>query len=264
VPHCSGVICNNSAANLNLKPEESFGFDIGTDMRLHHDTALSFDLYHTNLYGQFFTSTTSSSYSGVGCASAPCTLYTSKYDNLAQSRYEGINLSIHHDPLVKGPYWQASVGFIRAFIVSLPAGFYNDASCPNTPCANVYLLPGENFNGATFSGVSPTPYANGSATIGYRWSPRKFIDLAPTYYGNGNAYFEPAFMEFDAHASYPLGQHVTLFATFRNITNIYGQSFATEGIPSLGAPTVPGNLPVGMFGIPYGPRALVVTANFKE
>jgi outer membrane receptor protein involved in Fe transport len=267
--NCVSNICSTTKANFGLQPEKSFAFDVGTDMRVRRDTTLSFDVYRANLFGQFFTSNTTGSYSGPGCSIPACPLYISQTKNLAESRYEGINLSIRHAPFYRGIYWNANIGFIRAYIVNLPADFYNGptlfASCPTghaNQCVNTELIPGINFNGATQSGVSPVPYAQGFATVGYQWSPRTFIDLAPTYYGNGNAYFEPAFVEFDMHAGYPIGPYVTLYATFRNITNKYGQSFATIGVPNLTAPAAIG-YPFGEWGIPYGPRSLIVTANFK-
>jgi hypothetical protein len=269
--NCGANICSTRIANYALQPEKSFAFDVGTDVRLQRETVASLDLYQANLFGQYFTSNTLSSYTGppvLGCTTPPCPLYISQTKNLGESRYEGINLTINHSPAV-GMYWNASIGFIRAFVVTVPAGFYNGptsfASCPSghpTECTNTEIIPGINFDGATQSGIPPVPYAQGYASIGYRWSPGKFIDLSPTYYGNGNAYFEPAFVDLDMHAGYALGPYVTLFATFHNMTNKYGQSFATIGVPTLTAPAAIG-YPYGLWGIPFGPRSLIVTANFK-
>jgi len=261
-PSCIAGTCTVSETNLNLKPETSFGFDFGTDVRLHHDTILSLDLYRTNLYGQFFTTTTTSTYNGSACGAPPCTLYTSQNNNLQQSRYEGINVDIRHD-VTHGFYWNGSVGLTRSYVVSLPPGFYNSGSTTcnfrtGAGCTNTYIIPGSNFNGSAFSGIPSIPYANGTLQLGYRWDSRKYVDLSPTYYGNGNPYFEPAFMEFDAQAGYPLTSTVSLLATFRNITNIYGQSYGLVGNPSLAVPTITG-LPYALFGIPYGPRSLIVT-----
>jgi outer membrane receptor protein involved in Fe transport len=254
-PICFGGAgsCNVTLTNLNLKPEKSFGFDVGTDMRLHHDTVLSFDLYQTNLYGQFFQSTSlTGTFMGLP-------LYTTQYNNLAESRYEGITLDVRHD-VARGMYWHGALGLTRAYVVSVPPGFYDSlgplGSGPNS--VNTYIVPGMNFDGEYQSTV---PYANGTAQIGYRWSPEKYIDLSPTYYGNNNAYFRPAFVELDAHAGYPLAKNIQLLATFRNITGIYGENYEYY-TPSLAAPTVSG-APYPLFGIPYGPRSIIVTANFK-
>lgn len=147
--------------------------------------------------------------------------------------------------------------------MSLPSNFYNNATCPHTACQNVYILPNANFDGATQAGLPPNPYANAAAVIGYRWKPQEFVDIWPTYYGNGNAYFEPAFMEFDAHASYPVGKHVALLLTMRNFTGVYDSSYEYLGPPKVAAPSVPGNYPYPLFAIPYGPRALVVTFQYR-
>ena len=106
------------------------------------------------------------------------------------------------------------------------------------------------------------PYANGSGQIGYRWSPGKYVDISPTYYGSGNPYFEPAFVEFDAHAGYALTKNVSLLATFRNVTGVYDQNYQRiQSTPTLGAPAIAGPA-FALFGLPYGPRAVIVTANF--
>jgi outer membrane receptor protein involved in Fe transport len=255
-PNCSsGTYCAVSLENLNLMPEKSFGFDIGTDMRLHRDTTLSFDLYRTNVFGQFFSSVNlTGTFNGLP-------LYTTQYNNLAQSRYEGINVDIHHET-PKGLYWHGAFGLTRAYVVNVPAGFYDTpgTTCDRTSgagCQNTYIIPGINFDGEFQSTV---PYATGSAQIGYRWTPGRYVDIAPTYYGNNNSYFRPAFVEFDAHAGYALTRNISLFATFRNITNAYGQNYEFL-LPTLGAPVVAG-APSPVYGLPFGPRSIVVTANF--
>ncbi|MGH7736385.1 MAG: TonB-dependent receptor domain-containing protein [Candidatus Tyrphobacter sp.] len=258
---CQGTVCSETLNNYRLQPETSFGYDVGTDMRLNDVTTLSFDLYRTDLYGQFFQTTTTTTYSGPGCGAPPCFLGIEQYNNLQHSRYEGLNFSIQRQP-DRGFYWQASVGLTRAYIVSLPPGFYSGPGCPTSACQNVFILPNINFNGATQAGLPPQPYANGGGIIGYRWREHEFVDVWPTYYGNGNAYFQPAFMEFDAHASYPVGKYVALLFTMRNFTAVHEGSFQYLGPPAVGAPTLPGNYPYPLYAIPYGPRALVLTFQY--
>jgi hypothetical protein len=223
---------------------------------MHRDTVLSFDLYRTNLNGQFFNSANlTGTYTGLP-------LYTTEYGNLSQSRLEGINVDIRHET-PRGFYWHGALGLTRAYVVSLPAGFYNKNGLPcdtttGVNCANTYIVPGINFDGEFQSTV---PYANGTAQIGYRWAPGKYVDLSPTYYGNNNPFFQPAFIELDAHAGYPLTKNVSLLATFRNITGIHGQNFEYLN-PSMGAPTVAGLLNP-LFALPYGPRAITLTLNLN-
>lgn len=237
--------------NLNLKPEQSFGFDVGTDIRLRRDTALSFDAYRVNLFGQFYLSTTL-----IGM-NAGLPLYANQYNNLSQSRYEGINIDVHHE-VPSGIFWRAGLALTRAYVVSVPAGFYDDPSSgPNS--VNTYIIPGINFDGKFQSTV---PYASGFAQIGYRWGSGSYVDIFPTYYGNNNAYFEPAFVELDAHAALAVSKTFSLLATFRNVTGIYGQNYQLV-TPSMGAPGTAGSRPYALFGMPFGPRALIITGNFK-
>ena len=258
-PFCQGTICTQTLVNLHLKPEQSFGWDVGTDIRLSHDTALAADLYRTNLYGQFFQSTTN-----TGTVNG-FEFLTTQNQNLAQSRYEGVNFAIQHDP-VTGFYWSAAAGLTRGYVVSVPPGFYNGVDvtgAPCTNCANNYILPGQNFNGAFQSTV---PYANGTALLGYRWAERKYVDLAPTYYGNNNQYFQPAFLELDAHAGYPVTKNFSLIATLRNVTGIHGDKYQFFQ-PTFSVPTLPdsGPAPFGaLIGLPYGPRSVIITANFAQ
>ena len=255
-PFCSGGICTVSPPNLNLKPEQSFGMDVGTDVRLDKSSVLSLDVYQTKLFGQFFQYTQQSGeVSGLP-------LFLTETNNLSESRYEGINLDLRHEPS-RGYYWHFALGLSRAYIVSVPAGFYDGVSgyppTPCTNCENTYLLPGQNFDG---QGVAAVPYANGSAALGFRFKPNTYVEINPTYYGNGNPYYQPAFVEFDAHGGYAVTPNVSLFATFSNIFGIHGQGYGFL-VPTIGAPTVSGQQPYPLFGIPYGPRSLILTLNFK-
>ncbi len=243
-----------ASANLNLKPEEAFGFDVGTDVRFQHDTVLSLDLYRTTLYGQFYSSTTLSSFMGDP-------LYITQNGNLGTSRYEGINVDIRRD-VPHGWYWRGTLGFTRAYVVSVAPGFYNDPGIPCTNCVNQYVVPGVNFNGAYTSAV---PYASASAQLGYKWTPGRYFDFLSTYYGSNNIYYTPhAFVELDAHAGYAITNNVSLLATFRNITGVYDDSIQ-HVYPSYAIPVVAGAAPYfpgAAFALPYGPRAVIVTANF--
>lgn len=255
----SGNSYIETIANLHLKPEETFGFDVGSDIRLQRDTALSFDLYRTNLYGQFFSSTTTSEFKGEP-------LFITQIGNLGVSRYEGLNLQIHHEPAA-GVYWAGTFGLTRGYVVSVPAGFYNGLEGypykPCTNCVNQYVVPGANFNSAAYP--ASVPYASAAATLGYRWNPRAYIDLSPTYYGNNNVYNTPhAFVGLDAHGSVPMTKNFALLATFRNITGAYDQSVQYVN-PGYAVPVIAGAPPysVGaLYQLPLGPRTVILTANF--
>ena len=261
-PFCFGATCTVTVPNLNLQPEKSFAFDLGTDIKLPQNTILSFDVYRTNLYGQLYNSTTVSSSCPV-CAGLP--LYTTQYGNLSESRYEGILVDLRHT-VPHGTYWSLSGGLTRGYVVSVPAGFYNGTTgspaTPCTNCSNLNVVPGVNFNGTFTNGVS-VPYAQALGTLGYRWNTDKYVDLVGTYFGNNNTYFRPAFIELDGYAGYSLSKNLSLLLTFRNITGIYDSPTQVITSASLsGAPTISG-LPYALFGEEYGPRTLIVTTRMS-
>jgi outer membrane receptor protein involved in Fe transport len=249
--------------NLALQPEKSFAFNLGTDVRLRHDTVISLDLYRANLYGQLYNSSTlTGTYTGV-YGTLP--LYTTQYGNLGESRYEGILLDLRHD-VSRGLYWSLSGGLTRGYIVSLPTGFYNlsgGAHCnfsTGASCTNLYVVPGPNFNGIYTNGAS-IPYSQALGILGYRWNPEKYVGLVATYYGNNNTYFRPAFVELDGRVGYSLTKNTSLLLTFRNITGIYDQGVQVYSAASyMGVPTITG-LPYAETGEEYGPRTVIITMN---
>jgi len=259
-PSCSGGICTVNILNTNLTPEKSFGIDLGTDIRLHGNNVLSFDVYRTNLFGQFFSSSTLTGTFGGD------PLYTTQNGNLSQSRYEGINLSVRHE-VTRGTYWNGTLGLTRGYVVSVPAGLYNKAGVVCTPatpsnCRNQYVIPGINFNGQFVCAV--VPYATATAQFGYRWNAGRYADVLATYYGNNNSYFRPAFVEIDAHAGYALTKDVSLLATFRNITGIYDQGIQFRSPTALlAAPAIKSLFPNPVNSLPYGPRTVIVTLNWR-
>lgn len=255
---CSGGECTETTGNLHLKPEQSFGFDLGADARLQRNTVASLDLYQTNLYGQFFFGTTQSTFNGEP-------LFINEYGNLGTSRMEGINLDVSQN-VTSGYYWRATLGLTRAYVISVPKGFYNNISCPgsNTACTNQSVVPGLNFQSDSYAAT--VPYSGASATFGYRWTPGKYVDLSSVYYGNNNIYNAKAFVVLDAHAGYAFTPNVALLLMFSNITGEYDASIENFGQFAYQIPVVPHS--VGFYpGIayiqPYGPRAAIVTAQFK-
>jgi len=257
-PNCGVSFCTESVKNVNLQPERSFSFDVGTDIRLRQDTVLSFDLYRSNLYGQLYSST---SLTGTFGGLPVC---TTQYGNLGLSRFEGVLLDLRHDT-PRGLYWSLSGGLTRGYLVSVPAGFYNLAGVTCTPatpanCQNTTVIPNINFNGTFAAAI---PYAQGLGRFGYRWSPSKYVDLVGTYYGNNNSYGQPAFVELDGHVGYPLSKRSSLLVTFRNITGLYDGVVQTWSPGNFyGVPTVSGP-PWGLDKEEYGPRTILLTTNFS-
>lgn len=251
-PQFAIVSYSENKANFNLQPEKAFGFDIGTDVRLGYFTVVSLDAYRTNLYGQFYTGTSVSTLNSFP-------LFISQYGNLANTRYEGINLTAAHT-VPSGWYWRGTLGLTRAYVINVPPGFYNGTGCTN--CQNQTVIPGPNFNASYTAAV---PYSSASAVLGYKWRKDTYFDLSSTYYGNNNLYNQAAFIALDAHASYAITPHVSLLATFHNITGIYDQSIQNF-IPGYAYPTISGAQGYwqgAAFEVPYGPRAILLTADFR-
>ena len=263
---CSNTACYEQQTNVHLRPETSFGWDVGSDARPAPSTIASIDLYRADLYGQMFQSQ-----SLIGTDSKlNLPIYAQEFLNLARSRFEGVNLSVKSDPN-RGFYYRAGLGLTRGYVVTLPQGFYDShgGTCnysTGANCTNTYVIPGANFNGVpgpntTVFYQAAVPYANGRATFGYTWLPGTFAEVTATYYGNNNAYLVPAFMEFDARAGYRFQGHLTIIAAVRNFTGIHDQSYQVLQVnPSVLAPTIVG-LPLPQYPMPYGPRSLSITAN---
>jgi outer membrane receptor protein involved in Fe transport len=263
-PFCLGGSCSVTLTNTSLQPEKSFSFDLGTDIRLHRNTVFSLDVYRSNLYGQLYHST---SFTGTCPTCGGLPLYITQYGNLGVSRYEGVLIDLRHDA-PRGVYWALSGGLIRGYLVSVPNGFYGNASGPcdfataKTPngsrCPNLAVVPNVNFNGA-FTGVN-VPYSQALGKLGYRWSAEKYADLVGTYYGNNNTYNRPAFVELDGHVGYSLSRNLSLLMTFQNITGIYDGSIQTFAAENLSAAPVVAGLPYALYGEEFGPRTVLLTA----
>lgn len=251
--------CIQGGANPSLKPETSVGFDLGSDGRVDRNTVISLDLYHTNLYGAYYSETTvvPASVCGAPCGGLP--LYTSTFNNLTESRMEGVNLEAHRD-VPSGLYWTGNLGLTRGFVVRVPSGFYNNPEVPCKNCVNTGIIPGANYN--YFAGDTGTiPYSTAYAELGWRWRPGTFFGFAGTYYGPNNPYYTPkAFAEVDAHAGYAINSRVSLLVTLTNVTGVYDQSFLLSS-PTYLTPVVHGaGLPPFEPNIAsYGPRAITVT-----
>lgn len=269
-PMCSGGQCTLSLENINLRPEKSFGVDVGTDVRFDSFTALSIDLYQTNLFGMFFESgSIEGTYHGFP-------LLVTEYRNLPEARMEGVNLSVQHN-VPHGIFWHGAFGLTRGFVVSVPPGFYNNggicrpfagwsggATLGDTYCTNTEITPGANFTGAGYSGIAAIPYANGYGAVGYRWTPKTYVQLEADYFGKNNSYYEPPFAALNGYIGYGVTPHITLLANFQNITCVYCLSYEQFlNYPSVIAAASPGQLPYGLNDLPYGPRTVILTANIR-
>jgi outer membrane receptor protein involved in Fe transport len=261
---CSSAACSITLTNVNLQPETSWGYDVGFDKRLGQSTILSFDIYTTTLQGQIYKSTTSIAPCAT-CLGQPT--FATQFNNLGQSRYQGIELDMHRD-VPRGVIWSASGSLMRAYLVSVPANFYTSAAAlkagltcnptTNANCTNQQVLPNINFNGL-FIPAANIPYAQGFAQYGYRWSPDHFVSMDMHYFGNNNGYYSPAFVVFDANAQIRLTKNVALQGTFRNITGQLDNAVLYTGQGYV-YPTAAGPAAY-VYTTPYGPRTFLLTLN---
>jgi hypothetical protein len=213
----------------DVKPETAFGWDLGADRLLPGDTTVSADVYETTLRNQFLSTTELSSQSYVlgpnnafGGAPGAYPLYITQTQNLGHSRYEGVELAVHRNP-VAGLGFKLQGSLQRAYAYDLPPGFYNTAAGPNT--ANLGILPNENFqaSGQGYNSLGPSriPYSQGYAELNARARNGSYLLVGVTYFGPNNAYNEPPFGVVNASFRQPLDKRSSLLFAVTNVTGAY-------------------------------------------
>jgi Carboxypeptidase regulatory-like domain/TonB dependent receptor/TonB-dependent Receptor Plug Domain len=228
--------------NLNsgdVRPETAFGYDLGADRRIG-TIVLSTDAYLATLHGQFLQSETLAgtfaSNNVIENAGVQLPLYDIMTSNLGTSKYYGLEFSAERQT-PNGLGGRASLSLTRAYVVSVPTGFYDTASGPLT--TNLAVIPGVNFlpNGPTYNGLAPArvPYAQGYGELNFS-SERSVLAksaIGITYYGNNNAYNEPPFFVLHAALDFRLGKTTSLRVVGDNLTGQYNSPYYTlyGGIP---------------------------------
>lgn len=252
------IYCTQTVAPSSpVQPETSFGYDLGSDVRLGKDNLISGDLYLNNVFNQFAQPYTLAGYCVPG-TSTSCTgtvpsttagavpLYSQSVSNLANSRFAGVELTVKHDPLVGiGGYVQGSM--MRAFAYNLSPCYYS-ANC-GTPLTNLSLVNGVNFPAGVYTGsgssgplgtglqgVGAVPYAQGYGELHYRSERNGLASLGVTYYGNNNTFQEPPFFLFNATLRWPIFDAKTFvqfsaYNLFSVLNNGLGTAFS--GTPSV-------------------------------
>jgi outer membrane receptor protein involved in Fe transport len=278
-------IATNTTANPNLRPETSFGYDFGGDIRFGQgkQTVFSLDLYTTTLWNQLISTSEFANgnvtlpsclagQSGAKCTGPPVTvpLFSSGSTNLAQAGYSGIEFQLRRDPTV-GFGFALQGALMRATPMNVPASFYTVPG-GTTPVRNLGVIPGINFLGAS-QGVSnqPVPYSNGYGEIHYRTARGAYVSFGETYYGDNNSLFLPAFFIANANGSLPLGTHGLSFnVNIDNVFNTNGNNYITEygGIfqPYINGAVTTAGVPLSGFQAnanTYGPRNVRVSFSYK-
>jgi Carboxypeptidase regulatory-like domain/TonB-dependent Receptor Plug Domain len=248
-PGASSVTITKNAGGL--LPETSFGYDVGADARVFPNAVLSSDLYLTNIRNQFvgviFPSGTT--YQGVP-------VFINTNENLAQSRYAGVEATLNFDP-PRGYGYTLAGALQRAYAYNIPPGFYYGPAGPYSQ--NLGVVSGINFFGTStgFNGISnkSEAYSQAYAAIHLRGNYGQYAELGLTYYGSNNTFNIPAFIAGTATFRQPLGPSgAAIQISADNLFAANARSYVLYAA-GIGAP-----LANGEFGlrpiIPYGPTAL--------
>ena len=240
---------NTLGGGLKIQPETSFGYDLGADRRIGSDgtTVVSGDIYLTNLHDQFLKAYyPNGTFDGLP-------LYTDAYSNLADARYQGIELTLSHAP-------PTGFGYILSGSLIHDAPY--DVSA-GVAAQNPFLVSGENFGPETLASNTRMPYSQGYAEANYRKN-GFYANVGGLYIGPNNSYNEPAFMVFSSTVRVPLFHGMDIDAhgntyvqlSVRNLFNVHPEIFDLD-YQGLG---YAGN---GTYYIPslkgYGPRSFVLS-----
>lgn len=238
-----------------LKPETSWGYDLGADWRLGGGV-LSADAYFTNIWNQFVgvIRPTDQTYQGL-----PVFIATNA--NLAQSRYQGIETTYAKDPRIGWGYTFA-FDLQRAYAYNVSPSFYTSAAGPYT--TNLGIVNGINydaFNAPFFNGISnkSEAYSMGYAAVHHRGGFGQYAELGLTYYGSNNTYNIPSFYTGTATYRQPIDTGTSLQVS---ADNLFGANASKYVIYGAGIPAPLANGGVGVRqGVPYGPTTVRIFAS---
>jgi outer membrane receptor protein involved in Fe transport len=279
----SPTFYTNSAPNGNIKPETAFEWDLGGDFRFRDgQTILTTDLYWSHLQNQFFTSVQQNGcYNGTTFAASnpdgTCPaggpppflpLFSTQNRNLANARYEGIEMALTRDPAV-GLGFKLQGALQRAYPYAIPPCFYSTNNVCTGQGTNLAVLPNENYVGngtagtpGSFNGINnhSIPYAQGYFELHYRTPNGGYAGFGEQYYGNNNSLNVPAFLVAHLDARFPIGGRSTGLTLNANVDNLF-QAYPNPYITQFGGvayPLVNGN--VGLTNAnSIGPRNLRVS-----
>ena len=242
-----------------LKPETAFAYDLGSDVRFHNGMIASVDTYLTNIWNQFATAVSDSgttfTYQGVAYP-----VYVSTNENLAQSRYQGVEAALRYDPPVGYGYTLAA-DLARAYAYNISGNFYLTAAGPYT--TNLAVVPGVNYygNGTGYNGISnkSEAYSMGYAGIHRRGSWGQYAELGITYYGSNNTFNVPAYFVGHATLRQPIGRDTAIQISADNLFGSNALPYVLYGANSAAIPAPLVNGQVGLRAdVPYGPTGIRV------
>lgn len=240
-----------------LRPETSFAYDLGADARLHTGDILSIDTYLTNIWNQFATSVsdTGTTYTYQGVAYP---VYVSTNENLAQSRYQGVEVAFRHDPAV-GYGYIVSGDLARAYAYNISGNFYLTAAGAYT--TNLAVVPGVNYygNGSGYNGISnkSEAYSMAYAAIHRRGSRGQFAEFGLTYYGSNNTFNIPAYIVGSATYRQPIARDTAIQVSADNLFESNALKYVLYGANSAAIPAPLVNGQIGLRAdVPYGPTTV--------
>jgi hypothetical protein len=258
-PGATSITVTRNAGTL--RPETSFGYDLGADVRLARDAVASFDAYLTNVRDQLVTTVTPAGTFTPPGGTTAIPVYASAAANAGSSRFAGLEASLRADPRT-GFGYVAQGALTRAYAYAVSPALYANASGPFG--TNLAIVPGANYTstGTGFNGISNKgiAYAQGYGEVRFRGERGGLLLFGMTYYGNNNSYGVPAFTVANASLRVPLDTTAHRAAWLQiSVDNLFGfqggQTISTDaGIP---VPLVNGR--VGLVNaLPIGPRAVRV------
>jgi len=262
-----GATASETLASGNLRPETSMGYDLGADFRVGSDrlTTITTDVYTTNLFNQFYSTTsggapapaclsgnsltnaTTCTNNTTGVTSTPTVvpLYFTAQGNIANARYQGIEFKISRDPVV-GFGYTGSMSLIRAYAYDLNACFYgaivNGVFNCNAFSANTAVPNGQNYYTSGTSGTGSftavsnisEPYSTAYAEVRYRTPRGGLLSFGEQYYGPNNSFNVPAFVISNLNFRFPIADgKSTLQFSIDNLFNNLGNAYITNfgGVP---------------------------------
>ncbi len=247
-PGASFVTITRNAGGL--LPETSFGYNVGADARFNTYGVLSGDVYLTNIRNQFVSVIypSGTTYQGVP-------VYINTNENLAQSRYYGLNVTYDQDP-PRGYGYTLAGALQRAYAYNVPSSFYFGPAGPYSE--NLGVVSGINYYGTStgFNGISnkSEAYSQAYAAIHRRGRDGQYLELGLTYYGSNNTYNVPAFVVGAATYRQPVGPGTAIQISADNLFNANSRSYLLYG-GGIAAPLANGEIGLRPI-IPYGPTSL--------
>lgn len=119
-----GAVATQIVNAGNLHPETAFGYDLGADYALNDGvTFLRGDIYETNLYGQYLTSTYINGLCPIPICGKGVPLEVTQNVNLSNARYEGLELEFRRIPRTKGWGYVVEGSTQRGYAYNLPPKF---------------------------------------------------------------------------------------------------------------------------------------------